>query len=363
MSLLEQLGLAKKEIAKDSFDMSVGELTRIYERDEMIINPNYQRLFRWDESQKTRFIESLLLGIPIPPIFVFTDENGRWEVIDGLQRLSTIFEFSGALKKEGGGVYPQFVPSGTRLLPSLDGMKWNKDSEEDENVIPLSIRLDFERSRLRVEILKKESDEKTKYELFERLNTGGSILTDQEVRNCIMVMLNQDLYEKLNELSQYPNFTSITLQTDKSISEQKPMDLTLRFLAYRYTSFDKSVDINEWLNSISREISTDESYELDKEIDVFKRTFDVLASSTGQNSFKKYDGTSFSRGFSISAYEVITQGIAANIDKYESVSAEYVENKIKGIWGNPEFTNYARAGVSAPSRLINTLPKVRNWFD
>ncbi|WP_410971654.1 DUF262 domain-containing protein, partial [Salmonella sp. SAL4437] len=90
-----ELNLAKKEISKDSFDMSVGELSRIYERNEVIINPNYQRLFRWDESQKTRFIESLLLGIPIPPIFVFTDESGRWEVIDGLQRLSTIFEFSG----------------------------------------------------------------------------------------------------------------------------------------------------------------------------------------------------------------------------------------------------------------------------
>ncbi len=76
-------------------------------------------------------------------------------------------------------------------------MKWEKESEDDEKVIPLSIRLDFERSRLRVEILKKESDEKTKYELFERLNTGGSRLTDQEVRNCIMVMLNPELFENL----------------------------------------------------------------------------------------------------------------------------------------------------------------------
>lgn len=196
MSLQDELKEAKKEIVKDSFDMSIGELSRIYERSEMIINPNYQRLFRWDDSQKTRFIESLLLGIPIPPIFVFTDEDGRWEVIDGLQRLSTIFEFSGILKKDDGSIYEPFVPSGTRSLPSLDGKKWIAENDDDENIIPLSTRLDFERSRLRVEILKKESDEKTKYELFERLNTGGSSLTDQEVRNCIMVMLNKDLFEK-----------------------------------------------------------------------------------------------------------------------------------------------------------------------
>lgn len=363
MSLQDELKEAKKEIVKDSFDMSIGELARIYERSEMIINPNYQRLFRWDDSQKTRFIESLLLGIPIPPVFVFTDEDGRWEVIDGLQRLSTIFEFSGILKKDDGGVYPPFVPSGTRSLPSLDGMKWISDGDGDNNVIPLSTRLDFERSRLRVEILKKESDEKTKYELFERLNTGGSSLTAQEVRNCIMVMLNKDLFEKLVAVSKHPSFEAITLQTDKSISEQKPMDLVLRFLAYRYSTFDISVDINEWLNSISREISVDVNYDVDSEIEVFKKTFDVLYASVGLNAFKKFDGTTFSRGFLISAYEVITNGISTNIAKYEKQNPQYIEDKIKAMWLDTDFTNYARAGVSAPSRLIRTLPKATTWFN
>lgn len=195
------------------------------------------------------------------------------------------------------------------------------------------------------------------------MNTGGSSLTDQEVRNCIMVMLNKDLYEKLSKLSQYDKFSEITLQTEKSISEQKPMDLILRFLAYRYAAFDKSVDINEWLNTISRTISSDKKYNIDGETEIFIRTFDVLNSKMGQNTFKKYDGTTFSRGFLISAYEVITQGIAANIEKYEAEPAAYLEGKIKAMWLDPDFTNYARAGVSAPSRLIKTLPKAKVWFD
>lgn len=141
------------------------------------------------------------------------------------------------------------------------------------------------------------------------------------------------------------------------------MDLVLRFLAYRYSVFDKSIDINEWLNSVSRAISADENYDIDSELEVFKKTFDILFSSVGLNAFKKFDGTSFSRGFLISAYEVITQGIAANLTKYEQVTADYIENKIKAMWLDSDFTNYARAGVSAPNRLIKTLPKATIWFD
>jgi len=360
MEIQDELKDARREIIKDSFDMSIGELTRIYERGELIINPVYQRLFRWDESQKTRFIESILLGIPLPPIFVFTDENGRWEVVDGLQRLSTIFEFVGCLKKED-GIAPAFIPSGTHLLPSLDGMSWN-DSLEAKRTMPLTVKLDFERSRLRVEILKKESDEKTKYELFERLNTGGSILTEQEGRNCVMIMLNKGLFEKFNQLSEYPSFKKITLQTDRSISEQKPLELTLRFLAYRYSPFDKSIDINEWLNTISRNIANDSSFDIERESAIFRRTFDLLESRVGTNAFKKYDGQTFSRSFLISAFEVITHGVSSNIDKLEKEDNEYLLRKIKELWGNEEFTKYARAGVSGPTRLVNTLSNAVDWM-
>ncbi|WP_086871471.1 DUF262 domain-containing protein [Kosakonia pseudosacchari] len=360
MSLLKELDEAKREIIKDGFDMSVGELIRIYEREEMVINPVYQRLYRWDESQKTRFIESLLLGIPIPPIFVFTSEDGRWEVIDGLQRLSTIFEFAGVLKDGDGKIKDFFIPSGTKALPSLDGLKW--DAVNPDEKLPLSVRLDFERSRIRVEILKKESDEKTKFDLFERLNTGGSSLTPQEVRNCIMIMINPAFFNKIEELSKYPAFVNINLQTEKAKLEQKPIELVLRFLAYRYKQYDRSVDINEWLSSVVYDMSKDEQYDIDSEAEIFKRTLSVLEKSAGQDSFKKYDGTSFSRNFLISSFEVITHGIATNIDIYEGHNTKYIVDKIKGLWQMDDFIKYAKAGVTASTRLINTLPNAARWF-
>ncbi|WP_426712114.1 DUF262 domain-containing protein [Cronobacter muytjensii] len=360
MSLVNELVDAKREIIKDGFDMSVGELIRIYERKELIINPEYQRLYRWDESQKTRFIESLLLGIPIPPIFVFTNEDGRWEVIDGLQRLSTIFEFSGVLRDANDKTSELFIPSGTKLLPSLDGMKWHS---EDNDCLPLPVRLDFERSRIRVEILKKESDEKTKFDLFERLNTGGSPLTPQEVRNCIMIMLNADLFKKIEKLSQFPAFVNINLQTEKAKLEQKPIELVLRFLAYRYKNYDRSIDINEWLSSVVYDMCKDSNYDIDSESDIFYRTFTLLEKSIGQNAFKKFDNGSFSRNFLISSYEIITHGISRNIDIYEKYTTDTIVQKVIALWQNDDFVRYAKAGVSAPSRLIKTLPKATSWFN
>ena len=78
-------------------DTNFGELLGLYESDELRISPSYQCLFRWDVSQRTKFIESLLLEIPISPISVLEDEDGKWEVVDGLHRLFTFFSFIGVL--------------------------------------------------------------------------------------------------------------------------------------------------------------------------------------------------------------------------------------------------------------------------
>ena len=184
MTLDLEVKNARKEIIADGYDMSVGEIMNLYRDHELVINPAYQRLFRWDETRKSRFIESLLLGIPVPPIFVFQDENGVWELIDGLQRLSTIFQFSGLL-----GLETPLVLSGTKFLPSLKGKRWERTSAEIDDGIGQTLQLQIKRSKLRIEILKKESDPLAKFELFQRLNTGGESLTEQEVRNCVAVMV------------------------------------------------------------------------------------------------------------------------------------------------------------------------------
>ena len=91
MGLQEEIDKMRQEIRADDYSMSIGEWISLYENSEIEIHPEFQRFFRWTTTQKTSLIESILLGIPIPPIFVSQREDGVWDVVDGLQRLSTIY--------------------------------------------------------------------------------------------------------------------------------------------------------------------------------------------------------------------------------------------------------------------------------
>src|ERR1019366_502970 len=120
-----------KEIHTDAYPMSIGELMSLYRDKELDIHPEFQRFFRWSDLQKSRLVESILLGIPIPSIFVAQREDGVWDVVDGVQRLSTIFEFTGILRNDLDKVYPPLPLIGTDYLPNLDGMVWQDDSKAD----------------------------------------------------------------------------------------------------------------------------------------------------------------------------------------------------------------------------------------
>jgi uncharacterized protein with ParB-like and HNH nuclease domain len=162
---------ARNSLSTDRLDMSFGEIMSMYERQEIIIDPEFQRLFRWSDYQKTRFLESLLLGIPIPPIFVAEDQNGRWELVDGLQRLSTVFSFFGILKDAQ--EKNNWVLEKGELIASI--------ADYECNDLPLKFQLNIKRSVCRIEVIKWNSKIDMRYELFNRLNTGGSPLTDQEI--------------------------------------------------------------------------------------------------------------------------------------------------------------------------------------
>src|SRR3954447_21565201 len=107
--LQEQLSLQRQKVDVDHFDITVRELVRMAAENELHTAPVYQRKFRWDEVKESRLIESLLLNFPIPSIFVAANPDGTWEVVDGLQRISTLVHFAGddpALLKRVGKADP-----------------------------------------------------------------------------------------------------------------------------------------------------------------------------------------------------------------------------------------------------------------
>lgn len=366
MPLEEEVAAARTEIVSDGYEMSIGEIMNLYRDKELKINPAFQRLFRWDETRKTRFIESLLLGIPIPPIFVFQDENGIWELIDGLQRLSTVLQFTGLLVGPGLEAVEPLKLTGTPFLPSLDGMKWESSGQGAEDGIGLTLQLQIKRARLRVEILKKESDIKAKFELFQRLNTGGVMLTPQEVRNCAAVMINKDFYDRLLELAHSNDFIATTDQTDEAVSGQAGVELALRFFAFRVVPYKPGLNVHEYLDFAMESLLSDEEFDREAHADVFNRTFSYLNAALGTKAFKRWDGVSFGGKFLMSVFEVMATGIAENItaigEMEEPARNEFIASRAKALWQDEVFKHNSGGGVRGTTRLVNLLPMAKEFL-
>lgn len=347
--------------------MSIGEVINLYKDGELKIDPVFQRLFRWEDERKTRFIESLLLGIPIPPIFVFQGENGVWELIDGLQRLSTVFQLSGDLKDADGHPVPPLVLNGTTFLPSLDGKRWTESALDAGDGIGQPLQIEIKRSRIRVEILKFESDASAKYELFQRLNTGGVVLTEQEVRNSIAVALNVNFYNWLNGRSEDVNFTATTAQTAQATESQYDVELVLRFLAFRHVGYQNGLDVHEYLDGALLKLATDADLDLNAETVVFQQTFQFLNEALGSSAFKRWNGHAFQGKFLLSVFEVMATGVSKNVGSLAAMNNAdrnvFIESKAKGLWDNPAFTTNSGAGVRGTTRLAKLLPLAADWLN
>lgn len=367
MNLQDEIESKRALIKTDAYPMSIGELANLYRDGEIDIHPEFQRFFRWTLEQKTRLIESLLLGIPIPPIFVAQRTDGVWDVVDGVQRLSTIFQFMGLLKDESGQTQSLLELEATKYLPSLRGMKW--EDEDTAKAFTASQRLFIKRAKLDMSIVLRESDDISKYELFQRLNTGGTPLSDQEVRNCILVMVNPDMFRWLQALAKDANFVECVAITDRAMEERYDMELVLRFLVFRTiseTSIRNIGDLGEFLTNRMVDMAQPNALNLAEEEAAFKKTFEILVREAEADAFRRYDTSKrqFVGGFLISAFEVVAIGVGHHHQEIAGAyPAMHITQKIQDLWENQEFIRQAiSSGVRASSRIPKTIPIGRRLF-
>lgn len=336
----------KNSLSTDRLDMSFGEIMSMYEREEIIIDPEFQRLFRWSNEQQTRFIESLVLGIPIPPIFVAETREGKWELVDGLQRISTVLSFFGVLKTTPDK--NKWTLSEGELVPSLK--KYNSDT------LPLKIQLNIKRAICRIEIVKWNSEMDMRYELFNRLNTGGSILTNQEIRNCIFRGISNEFNKFLERMAAKDEFIELIRPTDKQREQKYLEELVLRFASLVNNNWKKSDNwkntgdkLSMYMTQFMKNVTADQSFDFDSLANLFERTLNML-SPLGSDIFRAANGI-----FSSSYYDGITIGIASNIDYYEKADQTEIDEKIKKLLNNEEFRSNVGAGSGNKNRVINRI--------
>ena len=386
-NLAEKVALLEKEVSderkrlsSDRLDISFGELINLYKNNELIIRPEYQRLFRWSEAQKTALIESILLSIPIPPIFVAEDKNGVWELVDGLQRVSTFISFFGELKGSGWTIdYQEDIDrsgveeeeeeeideengeeTGERktinkwtlqeggLVKSLKG--FNIDN------LPTNLKINLKRAVCRVEILRGESSTSMKYELFKRLNSGGSKLTPQEIRNAIYRGVNPRLNELLLKVSQSEVFKSLTQLSNGKLNELYDQELVLRFFAFYKNAENVNENMEKFLNDFMKETVENANFDYDVYESLIMRVLELIYQIEDNKIFRN------ERNLFVPAYfEGILIGVAQNIETYAE-NLELLKSKITQLKSDNDFKRYSGTASNSRSRIRNRLKRVDEIF-
>ncbi|MGR5050884.1 DUF262 domain-containing protein [Photobacterium damselae] len=343
--ILDQIDKARQSIKTDDFSMSIGEVINLYKDGDIKLDPAFQRLFRWEDNQKTKLIESILIGIPIPEIFVAQKSDGTWHVVDGVQRLSTILQLAGRLEKKD-----PLIMTTCKYIPSLEGKKWAD--------LPLSTQREFKRSKIKINIILTQNSDEAQYELFQRLNTGGTSLSDQEVRNCLILMVSPEFFEQINKIKNDPDFLSCIKIKQHDIDEEYHMELILRMFIgyenivdYKNHGAESNIILSEFIDKET--INLIKNGDIVKFTDAFERTFKKLKTCLSDNSFLKYDIDENKRygSFNVSVFEMLTVGISSNIDKIENIGNKELKEKINNLFKEEEVQDLLSRGTKAIKRF------------
>lgn len=361
--LEEEVDLGRKSLTADRMDISFGELLNMYRDGELIVRPEYQRLYRWNNAQKTALIESLLLSIPIPPIFVAENEDGVWEVIDGLQRVSTFLSFFGELKQDLTSITSE-KDGDDENLENIN--KWKLESgsiiESLEgftvDTLPMSFKINLKRSVCRVEILRGQSKNEMKYELFKRLNSGGSKLTPQEVRNAIYRGVNPKLNELLLELSNNSIFNNMINLSERKKQELYNQELILKFIAFYNNINNINSNTEHYLNEFMEKTVENDNYDYNAIKKLFIDTLTLINNSVDEPERVFY---SEKNRFVATYFDSITIAVAQNMDKYKN-NPELLKNKINELKQDSDLRYFSGTASNSRSRVKNRLQRANEIF-
>jgi|LQYC01.1.fsa_nt_gi Protein of unknown function DUF262. len=266
--------LSERKIYTDKGDPEVDSLYGKYKKGKLILQPDFQRHFVWDSGKSSRLIESALLDIPLPVIYLSEERDGREYVIDGQQRLTSFFSFIDGKFPDG----QDFKLSGLRVFQDLNKKSYK---ELDE---PLQDKIKY--CKIHTITFNKDSNKDLKFEIFERLNIGAVSLNDQELRNCIY----RGSYNKLlSQLSQNKDFMFL-IGLDAPEKRMKDVELVLRFAAfYHATYLNFRPPMRRFLNDDMikyQHIGEKDSNELTT---AFKNSVTIIRSLLDKHAFKRFN--------------------------------------------------------------------------
>lgn len=361
--ILAAIEVQVEKVHTQSLDLSFNELLDMYESGELDISPDYQRLFRWTEGASSRFIESLLLEMPVPPIYVVETETGVYQLIDGLQRFSSYLHLRGELTAEHKSIKKgDFLTLvDCDIVHELNGLKYEE--------LPTALKIKLKRSFVRVEVVRKGSDSKFKYHMFKRLNTGGEALTAQQIRNCTIRMLDPKFNDFIIQLSKNPDYVNCI----SNISEVQNLgayneELVLRYFTFRNNREAFKHDITDFLTEYMEGVSSGAiAFDYAENHDNFVKVFKLFSDTHGDKVFGRISGDDkLQSNFNIYHFESLTMGIQRKIDDLDLNDVAVIEDykqRIINLKKDQTFkTETTGGGKNSPGPLRKRIEIAERYF-
>lgn len=343
----------KRRVFADQGDPEIESLHGKYKRGKLIIQPDFQRQFVWDTAKSSRLIESALLDIPLPVVYLSEEKDGKEYVIDGQQRLTSFFSFIDGKFPEG----KDFKLTGLKIFTEFNRKKYR----ELEDGLQDKIRY----CKIRTITFRKESDADLKFEIFERLNTGSVSLNDQELRNCTY---RGPYNELLRELSTDNDFRYLLGLKDPD-KRMKDVELALRFSSFYHSTYlNYKSPMRKFLNDdmeAFQNISVEKASELRN---AFKNTTSIIKSLLDRHAFKRFykgdannpNGKWEPKKFNASLYDILMYSFARE-DKnkvYQRLDS-IREALIHLMTNDQEFIDSIELSTSSVQAVIKRFDKWR----
>lgn len=264
----------ERYLRTQAYDKGISDIITMIKANDIIINPEYQRNYIWNNKKASLFVESVLLNVPLPSIYVSEEDDGKWSVIDGLQRLNSLRRFFNN----------EFKLTGLEVLNELNGLTYYKLNPKALRILGNGI--------LRIILIFKESNPSIKYDIFMRLNRGSVTLSEQELRNCLHRGPFNDL---LKELVQNQQFLDI-LRLKKPHKRMRDVELILRYFAIS-DEFKKNQvklrnykgSMKEFLNEYMKNQKSISQEKIKNFSTRFEITIDKVYSVFGDRAFRRID--------------------------------------------------------------------------
>lgn len=362
-----------KEEAEDSYsnddlynisswgaDLSFRELIAMYEEDELL-KPELQRKYVWEKPEASRFIESILLGLPVPSIFLANTPKEKKLIIDGFQRIMTVVDYVKGIWSKDKNV---FRLSNTEKINE----KWrNKAFSDLSDTDQRRIRSTTIHAIIFEQKAPKNSDTSL-YQIFERINTGGRTLLPQEIRNCV----NQGEFNKLLfELNIIGEWRELFGKKEED-NRMRDLEFILRYFAlntdYIKNNTASSISLKKYLNEFMGYEESQNPAQIDKRRKEFKAAISFIYKHIGENAFYNLvsgEETKIRKRFYPTIFDSLMVAVTIAQNKLgDKISTEKLEEKRLGLLKDPTFKKYISEGTMQISHIQGRISLVlKHLFD